>query len=67
MITLTIPLQAPHNAFRDEGTIDLRDMALCGTGTEVLWLLVPVYTVAENTPAKKMVADEVPMRIEFAP
>lgn len=66
MITLDIPPQALHNAFRVEGTIDLRDMALCGIGAEVMWMLVPVYAVAENTPAKQL-ADEVPTRIEFAP
>ena len=66
MITFTIPPEAPHKAFRVENTVDLRNLALCGTGTEVMWLLVPVCAVAENTPAKR-VADELPTRIEFAP
>lgn len=66
MITLTIPPQARHNAFRGENTVDLRDLALFGTGTEILWLRVPVYAVAEKTPAKQVV-DEIPTRIEFAP
>jgi len=66
MITLAIPPQALHNAFRVENTVDLRDLALFGAGTEILWLRVPVYAVAEKTSAKQ-VADEAPTRIEFAP
>lgn len=66
MITLTIPPQALHNAFRVENTVDLRDLALCGIGAEVMWMLVPVYAVAENLPLKKRVAGEMPTRIEFA-
>ena len=47
MITIAIPPQALHKAFRAQETTDLRDLALCGNGTGVMWLLVPVYAVAE--------------------
>ena len=66
MITLAIPPQALHKAFRPENAFDLRDLSLCGTGTEVMWLLVPVYAVGEKTPARLSI-DEAPTRIEFAP
>ena len=66
MITIAIPPQALHKAFRAQETTDLRDLALCGNGTGVMWLLVPVYAVAEQTPTKA-VSDEAPTRIEFAP
>ena len=66
MITLNIPPQALHNAFRVENSVDLKDLSLCGTGTEVMWLLVPVYVSGQKVPAKPL-ADEAPTRIEFAP
>ena len=66
MITLAIPPQTLHKAFRAVNTFDLRDLSLSGTGTEVMWLLVPVYAVRGKTPAKQM-TDEAPTRIEFAP
>lgn len=66
MITLTIRPQALHNAFRGENTVDLRDLALFGTGTEIMWLRVLVCAVAQKAP-EKQVSDGAPTRIEFAP
>ena len=66
MITLNIPPQALHNAFRVENSVDLKDMSRCGTGTEVMWLLVPVYVSGQKVPAKPL-ADEALTRLEFAP
>ena len=33
MITLNIPPQALHNAFRVENTFNLKDLSRCDTGT----------------------------------
>lgn len=66
MITLNIPPQALHNAFRVENTVDLRELALGSTGTEVMWLLVPVCVSGQKLPAQPL-SDEAPTRLEFAP
>lgn len=60
-----IPLSPPHKVFRTENIIDLRELARCGTGAEVMWLLVPVYVAGEKTPTQGN-TDEPLTRIEFA-
>jgi HSP20 family protein len=58
MITLPVPQRALHNTFRGENTVDLRDRAHYGAGSEAVWLLVPVTAVANKT-FTKQVADNV--------
>ena len=60
-----IPLPPSHKVFRTENIIDLRELARCGTATEVMWLLGPVYAAGEKTP-KQRGTDEPLTRIEFA-
>ena len=65
MITLSIPSQALQSLFRAETTIDLRDLTPRNRGTEVAWLLVPIYVTPPGF--AKQVAIEPPTHIDFAP
>jgi hypothetical protein len=66
MITFNSRPQAPHNAFRAENATDLRVPAFCGAMAEVRCLHVSVIPNGQKVPAK-LLADEEPTRLEFAP
>ena len=71
MTPLNMPFSAAstmHSALRThiENSVDLRDLALWGNGAEVVWVLIPVCVVADNTKVCKRVADGVPTLLEFS-